>query len=205
MKIQKFQLGRLSSNSYICYENDKAIVFDIGGEDIEKIVDFLKQKQIEPQYLVLTHGHIDHIEGLNKFIEYYPDIQIYIGEEDYDFLYNSVLNLSAYFGDVDFVFKGSENLSKIKEGDTIGDFIVIDTPGHTMGSKCFYNSKENLMITGDTIFRESIGRTDLPNGDYNKICESIRKILKYDLKTELKPGHGMETTIQNEINILEYY
>ncbi len=205
MAIAKFEVGRLSSNTYIYYIENTAFLFDIGGEDIEAVIEFLEKNNLNLEKIILTHGHIDHIEGLNALTEKYPNTRIYIGEEDYEFLYDAVLNLSAYFDDGEFQYKGKPEITKIKQGDMIGDFQVIDTPGHTRGSKCFYNKEENFMITGDTLFQQSIGRSDLPTGDYNEIKASVNKILAYNKDIKVMPGHGLETSLEKEKNVLKFY
>lgn len=208
MNNKIFQLGELSSNCYIFYEKKEAVIFDIGGENIEKMVEFLKDEEINPKKIIITHGHLDHVEGLNKFLEIYPDVEIYIGVEDFDCFYDSVLNLSAYIGSNYFELRlknTSDKLKKVREGDIVSGFKVIDTPGHTIGSKCFYNENEKIMITGDTLFKDSVGRTDLPTGSMNQLKKSIEKILKYDGETIVYPGHGMITKIKDEQNVINYF
>ena len=117
-------------------------------------------------------------------------------EEEKDFLYNSELSLSYnIFGD-SFKFKGE--VQTVKEGDMIGDFKVIDTPGHTIGSKCFYDEKSKILISGDTLFRRSYGRYDLPTGDLNMLCNSLEKLSKLPEETVVYNGHTDETTIGEE-------
>ena len=122
-------------------------------------------------------------------------------EEEKDFLYNSELSLSYnIFGD-SFKFKGE--VQTVKEGDMIGDFKVIDTPGHTIGSKCFYDEKSKILISGDTLFRRSYGRYDLPTGDLNMLCNSLEKLSKLPEETVVYNGHTDETTIGEEKIFLE--
>ena len=153
------------------------------------------------KYIVLTHGHGDHIEGLNDLAEKYPEAKVYVGEEEKDFLYNSELSLSdRIFGEF-FKFKGE--LYTVREGDMIGDFKVIDTPGHTIGSKSFYDEKAKILISGDTLFRRSYGRYDLPTGDLNMLCNSLEKLSKLPEETVVYSGHTEETTIGEEKKFLE--
>ena len=202
MKIQTFYLGSLMTNCYLVW-NDKneAYLFDCGGENIGRVETFIKTHGLTLKYMVLTHGHGDHIEGLNDLASHYPEAKVYIGEEDKDFLYNSELSLSAaIFGEI-FKFKGE--LITVKEGDTIGDFKVIDTPGHTIGSKSFYDEKDKILMSGDTLFRRSYGRYDLPTGDLNMLCSSLQKLSKLPDETTVYNGHTDNTTIGEERRFLE--
>ncbi len=138
---------------------------------------------------------------MNDLASHYPEAKVYIGEEDKDFLYNSELSLSAaIFGEI-FKFKGE--LITVKEGDTIGDFKVIDTPGHTIGSKSFYDEKDKILMSGDTLFRRSYGRYDLPTGDLNMLCNSLQKLSKLPDETIVYNGHTDNTTIGEEKRFLE--
>jgi len=209
MMYRIFTLGDLQSNSYVIY-NDKqeGVIFDIGGEDIEDLLEFIDVKKIKIKSIILTHGHLDHIKGLNKVIEIFSDAGIYIGAEDFDCFYDSVLNLSAYVGRNYFELNlenTSDRLNRIRENDEIFGFKVIDTPGHTIGSKCFYNDDAKIIVTGDTLFKDSVGRTDLPTGSTNLLKKSIEKILKYDENIVVLPGHGPITKIKNEQKSKNYF
>ena len=138
---------------------------------------------------------------MNDLASHYPKAKVYIGEEDKDFLYNSELSLSAaIFGEA-FKFKGE--LITVKEGDIIGDFKVIDTPGHTIGSKSFYDEKDKILMSGDTLFRRSYGRYDLPTGNLNMLCNSLQKLSKLPDETIVYNGHTDNTTIGEEKRFLE--
>lgn len=196
MNIKIFTLGSLLVNCYLVYNEKYAILFDIASKNLEQIDNFLKEKNLTLSKLILTHGHIDHILGIKEVVERY-NCKVYIGEEDYDFLTKSNLNLSNFVIGTSFSYTNDE-IIKISEGDYIEDFLVLNSPGHTIGSKVFYNEKEKFMITGDTIFNGSYGRVDFPTGNMTELMSSIRKILSYPDDTILYPGHGEKTTIKAE-------
>ena len=202
MIIEKVVDRFMDENTYIIGDEKtkKCAIIDPGGSTID-IFNKIKQHGLTVEYIILTHGHGDHIEGLNDLASHYPEAKVYIGEEDKDFLYNSELSLSdAIFGEI-FKFKGE--LITVKEGDTIGDFKVIDTPGHTIGSKSFYDEKDKILMSGDTLFRRSYGRYDLPTGDLNMLCNSLQKLSKLPDETIVYNGHTDNTTIGEERRFLE--
>ena len=197
MRVKCFHLGAYGTNCFLAYdENNIAYFFDCGGRNLDKVYDFINEHNLNLKYIVLTHGHGDHIEGLNDLSSHYPEAKVYIGEEEKDFLYNSELSLSdRIFGEI-FRFKG--DIHTVKEGDMVGDFKVIDTPGHTIGSKSFYYENDKILITGDTLFRRSHGRYDLPTGDLEMLCHSLEKLSKLPDETVVYNGHTDSTTIGEE-------
>lgn len=202
MQIKLFHLGMMQTNCYLAYdENTKvAYFFDCGGLNLSEAYKFIEDNQLNLKYIILTHGHGDHIEGLNALAEKYPEAKVYIGTEEKDFLYNSELSLSDRIFGKYFKFKGELNL--VSEDDYIGDFKVISTPGHTIGSKCFYYEKENILISGDTMFKRSYGRYDLPTGDMYALMNSLKKLSKLPEETIVYSAHSEPTTIGQERRFL---
>ncbi len=197
MEIKNFVLGGMSTNAYLVWENKQdATLFDIGGENLKPLIDFLEENEIVLKRVVFTHGHYDHIGGLMKLLEYKMDIDLYIGYEDKEFLYNSNLSLSSQIMGSEFKLGKDKKIITLKEGDTVSGFFVIDTPGHTKGSKCFYNEANKVMISGDTLFNMGYGRVDLPTGSYEDIVRSLNKICKnYPAETIVYPGHNGMTKL----------
>lgn len=198
MKIKCFPLGAMYTNCYLAYDEEtkEAYFFDCGGKNIGRLNEFIKENSLDLKYIVLTHGHGDHIEGLNLLSETYPEAKVYIGKEEKEFLYNSNLSLTRNISGEDFVYNGE--LTVLSEGDMVGKFKTMDTPGHTIGSKCFYYEAENILISGDTMFRRSYGRYDLPTGDIDDLFDSLYKLTKLPEKTVVYSGHSEPTTIGEE-------
>ncbi len=175
MNIEKIKVGELSTNCYFIYSENELIVIDPGGET-ELISEKIKELNKKNKYIILTHYHPDHTASTHE-LKNKSDFQVLIHEKDASFL-----NFSGI---------GADRLIKDKEKIEInGNFLeVIHTPGHTEGSICLLSEK--FILTGDTLFKNGIGRTDLPGGSEYKIKESLRKI-KESLKSGMivYPGHG---------------
>jgi glyoxylase-like metal-dependent hydrolase (beta-lactamase superfamily II) len=148
--------------------------------------------------ILATHGHLDHI-GQVGFLKEKLDIPFYMNSKDRFLISNDIFpGFSQMIGaypcpEPDFDLKEE---MVIDFGDS--SLIVIETPGHTPGSVCFYNEREGYLISGDTLFRGSVGRTDLPGGSYDALMNSLKKIVKLPEETAVICGHGPETTIGEE-------
>ena len=202
MKIDLFVLGAYQTNCYILRNSAAAgdcLIVDTGLEAGE-LVDFLQKHKLNPVAVVLTHGHVDHISGLVELREKYPDVKVYIHKLDAEMLTGASSNISSLMGQrfstapADFV---------CEQGDVIESagikLEVIHTPGHTPGGVCLYSSDEGIVFVGDTLFADSIGRTDFPGGSMSRLVESIKeKLLTLPDDTVVHPGHGPTTTIAQE-------
>ena len=196
--VKRMVVGPVCTNCYIVRrsESNKAVIVD-PGEDFQKIKGYIENDKLEPIGILLTHGHFDHIGAADELKRQYG-IKIYAYEDEKDIV-NSDLNLGGMFGcpagcDVDFF---------VKEGEKIVldemEFEVIHTPGHTKGSCCFLLRNEKLLFSGDTLFMESVGRTDLPTGSMSTLVRSIKeKLFVLPNETKVYPGHGDSTTIGHE-------
>lgn len=198
MKIKTLELFPMGENCYIINDdNNNAAVIDPGSAD-SRIIEYIDRSNLNLRYILLTHGHFDHIMGVKMLLKEFPEAKTVIGSKDLPMLKDSNLNASDQIGRP-FCLEGAD--ITVKEGDEIalGDirFKVIDTPGHTAGGVCYLC--DNALFCGDTLFCGSIGRTDLPTGDFNALEGSIRnKLYKLDENTEVFCGHGGATTIKNE-------
>lgn len=197
MDIKCFKMGSFGANCYLVKVDNAAIVIDPFDVD-RRIEDFFNDNKEKPKYILLTHCHFDHILGADKLREKY-NAQIVIGEYDAEGLLDTSISLSTWAGhkqepfSADMLVKDGE---KIKFGSD--EIEVIHTPGHTAGSVCY--KIEDVIFTGDTLFKSNIGRTDVPTGNYSAIIESINKLKSLSLKDIIiYPGHGGSTTMKKEI------
>ena len=202
VQVRAGNLDYLTNCYVVIDENTKrAMVVDPGGES-EKILSVLKYNNATLDYIVLTHGHGDHIGAINEIKSHF-DAKICIFYTEAEFLKNKNLNLADYVG------VQNPNISPeiyLKDEDiiTIGsiNFKVIHPPGHTSGSICLYNSENKILISGDTLFRNAWGRTDLPTSNFESIIKSIEeKLMILPDDTIVYPGHGKITLIKDERHI----
>ncbi len=204
MRIFKFTVGAMGTNSYILLDEHtkKAALIDPGDEP-ERLISALKAKDASLSFIILTHGHFDHIMALGK-IKAETDAPILIHRDDAVMLEDGALSLLDRFGNPDIHVPRADRL--LSDGDliTVGrsEIKVIHTPGHTPGSVCLLIGDE--LISGDTLFRESIGRYDFPGGDYETIMASLEKIKSLCVKGKIYPGHGMSTTLEHELDYNTY-
>lgn len=179
-------------------ESREAIVID-PGDDLSRIVEILDRHQLKVKAIVITHGHIDHVMGANK-LRRLSGALVYMNQHDADML--DALPLQANWLGVATPERPPVD-TDATDGTTIplgsARFHVMHTPGHTPGSSSVWIPEENKLVAGDTLFRDSIGRTDLPGGNSRQILSSIKTRL-YELPDEtiVIPGHGAMTTIGRE-------
>lgn len=198
IKIKQFIAGQLENNMYLVMDEDtrKAVLID-ATELIPEILDTVKELGADVQYILLTHGHFDHIMGLND-LKKELNTEAVICKDDL-VISDNINEFTRLFNWPDSVPPVYEKY--IKDGDviTVGNMNikVIHTPGHTEGGVC-YLIQDNL-FSGDTLFRGSVGRTDLFGGDFSKLSDSItNKLFKLDNDIKVFPGHGPMTTIGYE-------
>jgi len=196
MIFKRLPTGMLASNCYIIGDNCEGAVIDPGAK-AQDILEMAEQTKLIIKYIILTHSHIDHIISMDEIREKL-DAKVFVHKDDATSLPDPWRNGSKLFG-LDKTFKPADVF--LKDGDiiNIGDLKVeiIHTPGHTPGGICI-KVNDNI-FTGDTLFRMSIGRTDLGNGDQDDLMNSIKeKLMKLDDKTMVYPGHGTATTIGYE-------
>ena len=195
MKIYRLEVGMLATNCYIAMNEElkEGVIVDPGG-DAARIMSLVDELGINVAAIFVTHGHSDHIGALSQVREA-TGAPVYISEEDADMLTKADRNLSMYMTS-SIICKPADYFFKEGEDVTIAGmtFKVYATPGHTKGGVCLHVG--DIVFAGDTVFCESIGRTDFPGGSYKQIIESIKtKILVLDDDTRLLPGHGPATTV----------
>lgn len=194
-------LGPMQTNCYVvsCSETLHAAVIDPSA-DGRNLAAMLSDEGLELTHILLTHSHFDHVGGLGQLKEEYPQVPVYCHPDAFPMLAQAPMQ-AAFFGlkipDVPQPDK------MLHEGDTIhiGNVIldVFDTPGHAPGHVSFYHEQQNVIFSGDVLFQGSIGRTDLPGGNYELLIKTIReKLLTLPDETHVLSGHGAVTTIGAE-------
>lgn len=197
LKVNNMQLGPLGTNCYLVHNNKSALVIDPGGE-ANKIITFLQQNQLTAEAILLTHAHFDHI-GAVEALRTNLGLDVYLHQAEVDWLGNPHLNRSASYPGEAIITNQAEHML-IPGKLTVGPFTfeVIHTPGHSPGSVSFV-FEEGFVISGDVLFQQGIGRTDLPGGNMDQLELSIINDL-YQLNESfvVYPGHGPSTTIKEE-------
>ena len=201
MNIAIFTFNPFLENTYVAYDDTKeCIIFDPGCfENSEKLEfdNFIAANELKPVRLINTHCHIDHVFG-NKFVSerYGLELEIHKGELP---VLQACPQVSKFYG-IPYLEESPMPGKYIEEGDVISfgnsKLETLLTPGHSPASLSFFCREENILIAGDVLFRESIGRTDLPGGDHATLIKSIKgKLFPLGDEVKVYPGHGDETTI----------
>ncbi|PCJ27371.1 MAG: MBL fold hydrolase [Flavobacteriales bacterium] len=205
INIHYFTFNGFQENTYILFDETKdCVIIDPGcysNEEEQELVSFISENGLTPVKLLNTHCHIDHVLG-NNFIASKYSIDLEMHKNDLSTLH-ATLEYGHTFGfNMD---KSPEPTTFLEEGDTVkfgnSELDILFTPGHSAGHIVFVNHKQKFVINGDVLFQGSIGRTDLPGGDYDTLIESIKtKLLTLDDDYEVYTGHGSKTTIGFERN-----
>jgi glyoxylase-like metal-dependent hydrolase (beta-lactamase superfamily II) len=181
------------------------------GADPEAIISRLERLKLRPRYILLTHGHFDHIAALPALAAAYRDNPpvIAIHRDDSAYLGSGArqihrMSFAAAAGNAAYVdalwndMPAADEL--LDEGSVAGPFAVLHLPGHTPGSVAFYDKNAGVLFSGDTLFRDGFGRTDLPGGSWPQLQRSLLRLLAMDRDIDVCPGHGETTTIGEETN-----
>ena len=190
MEIIGLKLGEARSNAYVVSENKQCFIIDPGYEGPE-IIEYIKSRKLDPQFIYITHGHHDHTGGVKQLKDLYH-IPVYAPLKDKVWMTDTVYNYFPYEIPVDqYVVDGDQ----IDFGKHV--FKVIETPGHSEGSTALYNAP--YLFSGDTLFFETVGRVDIPYANMDDLLDSIRtKLFTLPDQTIVYPGHGKPTTIEHE-------
>ncbi len=209
MNYKKFPLGALWTNGYLFWDDEtkQAFFIDPGG-DMQEVLDYITANGLKLTMILLTHGHIDHIAGIHEVVPYVGN-NIYIGSNDAYMLRNPAGRLQSLLG---VHCTGLNDFQEVQEGRII-DFPgytikVMETPGHTEGSVCYMiedRNRHKVLISGDTLFAQSVGRTDLDGGDQLKLEASLQRLDTLPDNLHVMPGHGPDTSIGEEREMNPYW
>ena len=200
MKVERFVTGVISTNCYLALnEETKEVVIVDPAADPKYLLEHMESEGMKPQAILLTHAHFDHIMGIDKFIERFGEMPVYVEEQDLDLLNHPPVDEYTVYSN-GYSYPGG---NVIHGGDVLHlagyDFQVIHTPGHTPGGVCYYVKEADVLFSGDTLFHCSVGRTDFPKSSTSDLIRSIReKLFLLPEETMVYPGHMDETTIGNE-------
>jgi len=198
MIFENVIVGPIEANCYILAldEGAEAVIIDPGAEE-HKITKILDKYKLKPGIVIATHGHYDHIGACDKF-----KVPIFIHEKDAEYLRDPELNLSGIFS---IPYQAPGEIKTVEDGDVINlggiSFKVVHVPGHTPGGIALLMLKpqKDILFTGDSLFCQGIGRSDLPGGNEGLLLKSIReKLLILSPDTAIYPGHGPSSTIGEE-------
>lgn len=193
LKVEKVLLSSYDTNCYIICDDESKTGAVIDPGDFNKILtDKIQEMGIKKlEYIILTHGHFDHVTGVSNLKKLFPEAAVCINKNDEQFLIEeSGVKADKYLAENDILKIGTAKLR------------VMETPGHTRGSVILFN--EDYMFTGDTLFCKEIGRCDLPTGDYNMMLDSLRKIKNLKNNYIVYPGHGISSSLDSEKQTNKY-
>lgn len=197
--MRQMILGSLQTNCYLIYDDNtmETIVID-PADEADRIQAVIEQNGLKPVVILLTHGHFDHVGAADALKKQYS-VKVLCHEKEEAVMENPKQNLSEMFGSP-FSLKADKTFADGELLHYLGREIqVLHTPGHTSGSCCFYFTEDRFLISGDTLFAESVGRTDFPTGSTATLVHSIEKILfALPDDTPVYPGHNESTTIGHE-------
>lgn len=199
MKVEKFVTGIISTNCYLVINEDtkQAVVIDPAACP-SYLMSHIKSEGMKVEAILLTHGHFDHIMGIDGFLSEF-DVPVYVHEDDADAMEDPVLNQSSTYTS-GYTFGKARYLRDHQTLELVGyTFQVIHTPGHTKGGCCYYVASEDVLFSGDTLFQNSVGRTDFVNSSTSDLVHSVReKLFLLPDDTMVYPGHMGETKIGHE-------
>lgn len=202
MNWKQIPVGPLQENCYVIWNDEKqGLIVDPGSEG-ERIIQFVRDLGVAPVAILLTHAHFDHIGAVDTVRDEFK-IPVYIHKNEQDWLEDPTKNGSARFPLGQISARKAEQIIDGEQILSIGSFQIeiFETPGHSPGSISFYFKNGDVVFSGDALFQGSIGRTDLPFGNYEQLIESIhKKLLILPEQTVVCSGHGPETTIENEMS-----
>ena len=198
MTIKKYSLRELQANCYFLIEDQNCLIID-PADDTSFILEEIQRQQLNLVGMLATHGHFDHVGAVGE-IQLSINVPLYIFKED-QFLIDRLNETAEYFLGFDPHFIKPKNVKYLKVKKlqvTSFKLQILSSPGHTPGSCCFYFPEENSLFTGDTLFKEGIGRTDLSYSSKDDLKKSLKKIFELPKETIVYSGHGEDTILEDE-------
>ena len=196
MERTTIQVGTFEVNCTILSENGKAWIVD-PGQEADRLLALLKERALEPAGILLTHAHFDHIGAIPALQKAFPDLKVCVHRNDVPVLTHPLNRLPPDYPPV----ARPKNLVALEAGvrpEGLDSLEILETPGHTPGGVCYFFKADKLLLSGDTLFAGSAGRTDLPGGDMATLMASLQKLMRLPDDTLVIPGHGPQTTIGAE-------
>lgn len=206
MEIRRFVVGAIETNCYFLTEKKsrETLVCDPGAE-ADRLGREVRSLGLRPVAVLLTHAHWDHIDGVSSFTKEFP-VPVYLSEGERPTLSDPSVNLSEALGGTAKTYHADKFLSDGEE-TTIGSFRFqcLSTPGHTPGGACYYFPEEGILLSGDSLFAGSVGRTDFPGGSMSALVRSLKKkVMTLPEDVLVLPGHGPETSVGEEKRVNPY-
>lgn len=195
MQFFTFPSGPFETNAYLFPLPDKTcFIIDAPPNSLDAVRRKIEKEGLKPTHLLLTHSHWDHIGDAQLYKEAFPGLIVAIHPLDAPNLKTPGADLLPVF----MSYKGMSPDLLLKEGMKVGPFEVLETPGHTPGGVVFHYPEENLLFSGDTLFKRSCGKVSFPQSNPELMWKSLKKLAKLPSSTRVFPGHGEPTTIQEE-------
>ena len=199
MERTTIQVGTFEVNCTILSENGKAWIVDPGNE-ASRILDLLAKVKLAPAAVLLTHAHFDHIGAVPELTQAFPALPVFVNAPDRPMFGHPLNQLPPDYPPVSApeTLVSLDNPEKLEALEQLAGLEILQTPGHTPGGVCYYFKALKLLLSGDTLFAGSVGRTDLPGGDMATLMTSLEKLTALPDDTLVIPGHGPFTSIAAE-------
>lgn len=205
MKLVNLYPGSYGSNCYLIEDGGQALIVDPSAAAFS-ILRRLREDGCTPVGILLTHGHFDHIMSIDTLRQAEPDLKVYVHEADAPMLSDGQKNGFSFFFNQNRAWKEAD--VRLTEGQEISvggvTLRVLHTPGHSPGSVCYLCESEGILLTGDTLFADNIGRCDLWGGSYAVIRQSLKRLRDLDGKLTIYPGHGDTNTLSKALDNTMY-